>query len=48
MTDQRPTKPNPETLPTRLRPHEGKAAQDLRNKALPPLDNRAAGVKDSK
>ncbi len=48
MTDQRPTKPSLEALPTRLRPHEGKAAQDLRNKAMPPLDNRAAVVKDTK
>lgn len=38
----------PQAVPARYAPHEGKAAQDLRNKALPPLDNRAAGERSVK
>jgi len=48
MTDQRPTKPGPEALPTRTRPHEERVMQDLRNKAMAPLDNRAMAPKDMK
>lgn len=47
MTEQRSTAV-PDPQPKRSSPREAKAAQDLRNKALPPLDNRATGERSTK